>query len=81
MPPKKSKDPAEPSSGGGAESPPSSAPGAALGVPLSRLKHMGGYSPTSTVPEDKYIDPSCPPSPAGRHFFGWLLPSALPLSA
>eukprot|EP01048_Picozoa_sp_COSAG05_P005676 COSAG05_NODE_344_length_11005_cov_35.313772_12_plen_194_part_00 len=55
--------------------------GAALGVPLSRLKHMGGYSPTSTVPEDKYIDPSCPPSPAGRHFFGWLLPSALPLSA
>ena len=55
--------------------------GAALGVPLSRLKHMGGYSPTSTVPEDKYIDPSCPPSPAGRHFFGWLLPTALPLSA
>ena len=47
--------------------------GNAIGVPLTKLKHLGGYSPASTVPETKYIDPSCPPSPAGRAFFGWLL--------
>ena len=46
----------------------------ALGVTLDVISHQGGYAPGSTVPERKYIDPSCPPSAAGHVFFGWLRP-------
>ena len=46
----------------------------ALGVPIVRLRFVGGYAVGSRVPEDKYIDPTCPPSPAGAFFFGWLQP-------
>jgi len=48
---------------------------AAIGVTIVTIRRMGGYSPTSMVPEEKYIDPSCPPSPAALVFFGWLRPS------
>jgi hypothetical protein len=46
----------------------------ALGVPIVRLRFVGGFAVGSRVPEDKYIDPTCPPSPAGAFFFGWLQP-------
>jgi hypothetical protein len=46
----------------------------ALGVPIVKLRFMGGFAVGSRVPEDTYIDPSCPPSPAGDIFFGWLRP-------
>ena len=48
--------------------------GNARGIPISTLRYMGGFAVGSSVPEQKYIDPSCPPSPAGQHFFGWLQP-------
>jgi hypothetical protein len=47
---------------------------AALNVPITVIRHQGGYAPGSKVPETTYIDPSCPPSPAGAAFFGWLRP-------
>ena len=46
---------------------------AALNVPLPKIRHLGGWAPDSATPERVYIDPSCPPSPAGLRFFGWLL--------
>ena len=46
----------------------------ALGIPLSRIRRQGGWGPKSDVPSKKYIDPSCPPSAAGRRFFDWLTP-------
>ena len=46
---------------------------AALNVPLTKIRHLGGWSPDSATPERVYIDPTCPPSPAGLRFFGWLL--------
>jgi hypothetical protein len=49
----------------------------ALGVPIVTLRHMGGFAVGSRVPEATYIDPSCPPSPAGVIFFGWLRPFPL----
>ena len=48
---------------------------AAIGVTVVTIRHQGGYVPGSNVPEQKYIDPSCPPSPAAVLFFGWLRPS------
>ena len=48
--------------------------GNALSIPISTLRYLGGFAVGSSVPEQKYIDPSCPPSPAGQHFFGWLRP-------
>ena len=39
------------------------------------LRRMGGFSLASTVPEEKYIDPSCPPTPAAIFFFGWMRPT------
>jgi hypothetical protein len=50
------------------------AQGNALGIPISALLYMGGFAVDSPVQEQKYIDPSGPPSPAGQHFFGWLRP-------
>ena len=47
---------------------------AAIGVTIVTIRRMGGYSLTSMVPEERYIDPSCPPSPAAITFFGWLRP-------
>ena len=38
---------------------------------------LGEKSTKSTTPERVYIDPLCPPSPAGRRFFGWLMASAM----
>jgi hypothetical protein len=46
----------------------------ALGIPLSRIRRQGGWGSKSDVPSKKYIDPSCPPSAAGRRFFDWLTP-------
>ena len=46
----------------------------ALGIPLSRIRRQGGWTAKSDVPSKKYIDPSCPPSTAGRRFFDWLTP-------
>ena len=47
---------------------------AAIGITIVTIRRMGGYSLTSMVPEERYIDPSCPPSPAAITFFGWLRP-------
>ena len=47
---------------------------AAIGVTIITIRRCGGYSKDSRVPEHKYIDPTCPPSPAGIQFFGWLRP-------
>jgi hypothetical protein len=55
---------------------------AAIGVTIVTIRHMGGYSPGSKVPETTYIDPSCPPTPAAVSFFGWLRPNPkLPFDA
>ena len=45
---------------------------AAALMPRAALHHLGGWSPTSTVPQATYIDPTCPASAAGREFFGFL---------
>ena len=47
---------------------------AAIGVTITTIRRCGGYSKDSRVPEQKYIDPTCPPTPAGIQFFGWLRP-------
>eukprot|EP01048_Picozoa_sp_COSAG05_P025224 COSAG05_NODE_6317_length_981_cov_2.278912_1_plen_119_part_01 len=39
---------------------------AAIGVTITTIRRCGGYSKDSRVPEQKYIDPTCPPTPAGR---------------
>jgi len=49
--------------------------GAAIGCTIMILRRMGGFSLASTVPEEKYIDPSCPPTPAAIFFFGWMRPT------
>ena len=49
----------------------------ALDIALSKIRRQGGWSAKSTVPSDVYIDPNCPPSEAGRRFFGWLMASAM----
>ena len=48
----------------------------ALGIPtgMSRIWRQGGWTPKSDAPSKKCIDPSCPPSTAGRSFFDWLTP-------
>ena len=46
----------------------------AAGVTLRRICWMGGWTAQSSAVKD-YIDPTCPDSPAGRRFFGWLLPT------
>ena len=43
-----------------------------MDVPLTKIRRLGGWSPTSTTPERVYIDPTCPPTPAADRFFGWL---------
>ena len=47
---------------------------AAVNMPRSALHHIGGWAPTSTVPQRTYIDPTCPASAAGQEFFGFLGP-------
>ena len=49
--------------------------GAAIGCTIMILRRMGGFSLASTVPEEKYIDPSCPPTQAAIFFFGWMRPT------
>ena len=49
----------------------------ALDIAMSKIRRQGGWSQKSTTPERVYIDPLCPPSPAGRRFFGWLMASAM----
>ena len=51
----------------------------ALDVSLDKIRHHGGWAPESKVPRQNYIDPSCPPTPAGARFFGWLRPRWPPL--
>ena len=48
----------------------------ALGIPtgMSRIWRQGGWTPKSDAPSKKCIDPSCPPSTAGRRFFDWPTP-------
>ena len=43
----------------------------AIELPLTKIRHFGGWSPDSATPERVYIDPSCPPTPACSRFFGW----------
>lgn len=45
---------------------------AAAGVPLSKIRYLGGWSAQSITVEKTYIDPTCPASPAGTFFFSWL---------
>ena len=45
----------------------------ALGVSLTTICFWGDWSSKSHTVQD-YIDPSCPPSPEARVFFGWMLP-------
>jgi hypothetical protein len=46
---------------------------AVLNVPMPKIRRLGGWSPDSATPERSYIDPTCPPTPAGRRFFAWLM--------
>ena len=48
----------------------------ALNVSYAKICHQGGWSDGSRTPQQKYIDPSHPPTPAGRLFFGWLCADA-----
>jgi hypothetical protein len=57
----------------------------AAGVPLPKICHYGGWSVTSGAVSKHYIDPTCPPTPAGSFFFSWLAqgppgPVAVPAS-
>ena len=49
----------------------------ALDIAMSKIRRQGGWSRTSFVPEDVYIDPLCPKLDADRRFFGWLMASAM----
>ena len=44
----------------------------ALDIAMSKIRRHGGWGPNSDVPEKKYIDRHCPPSAAGKRFFGWI---------
>ena len=44
----------------------------AIGVPRYRGNWLGGWSPTSRVREESYLDPSVLPTPAAYALFGWL---------
>jgi len=45
----------------------------AIGVRLTDIRYVGGWSINSTLPEAKYIDFATLPTPAARLFFGYLL--------
>ena len=45
----------------------------AIGVSLAKICHVGGLSVKAKTIFD-YIDPTCPAAPAGRRYYGWLLP-------
>eukprot|EP01050_Picozoa_sp_SAG11_P008405 SAG11_NODE_739_length_7425_cov_67.127082_4_plen_86_part_00 len=44
----------------------------ALNVAYDKLCFAGGWAIGSDTPRLHYIDFTCPPSLAGRRFFGWL---------
>jgi hypothetical protein len=44
----------------------------AINVQYDKLCFCGGWAIGSNTPRLHYIDFTCPPSPAGRRFFGWL---------
>jgi hypothetical protein len=44
----------------------------AVGVPMPKIRNLGGWAKRSTTPEDHYIDPLVMASDAGRAFFGFL---------
>jgi hypothetical protein len=44
----------------------------AINVSYDKLCFCGGWAIGSDTPRLHYIDFTCPPSLAGRHFFGWL---------
>ena len=41
-------------------------------VPMTKIRHYGGWSAASTVVEKDYIDPGCPADAPARFFFSWL---------
>jgi hypothetical protein len=43
----------------------------AIGVPMAKLRHLGGWTKTRTTPEDHYIDPNVIATDAGHEFFGF----------
>ena len=45
----------------------------AVGAPLPKIKYIGGWATGSSVPEQRYIDPTCPRSAAAYDFFGFLI--------
>ena len=47
----------------------------AAGVPLSVIRHVGGWSASSLVVERDYIDPTVLHSRGGGFFFDWLTPA------
>jgi hypothetical protein len=48
----------------------------AIGVHLTDIRYVGGWSTSSTVLEAKYIDFAMLPTPANRIFFGYLCKGA-----
>jgi hypothetical protein len=46
---------------------------ACIGVPLTKIRYMGGWSKTNDVVTGKYIDPTMSETPAASLFFGWLV--------
>ena len=46
----------------------------AIGVDLDTIRFLGGWSPTSSVPERTYLDRTCQADPSAWRFFGWLIP-------
>lgn len=44
----------------------------AVGVPLPKICHYGGWSVTSSVVVKDYVDPTYPVTPAACFFFSWL---------
>ena len=50
----------------------------AIGVSYDKVCVVGDWALGSAVPRQNYIDFTCPPSPAGGRFFGYLRPPPLP---
>jgi hypothetical protein len=47
-----------------------------IGVQLPKIQFMANWSTQSNTIHD-YVDPTAPPTPGARRFFGWLAPSLL----
>ena len=45
----------------------------AAGASLPKIRYIGGWAKTSAVPEDVYIDPTCPASREAHEFFDFLV--------